>query len=204
MEFRASLFVPHKKKRVHWWAVNTLFAYVVLGSSMIAVIWYPKEGALIMVTSLFYILAMGYRSFTIRERPNGKIEGKVTFTDVSFSVGKDVYLYEQMDRVQFDLGDFFQKEIVPRHPYFGDVHKFSFRPNISQGVKNNISFRYHGEDHSYFFKLGTEKDLLVIYGVVGLMVKQGFLSCSDGYQAVNAIHYESIQDFKKRYCSSNS
>jgi hypothetical protein len=84
---------------------------------------------------------------------NGKISGQIEFTPTHINIQEQTFHFKELDQITFVIQSYYEEKV--------NIVRYS-GPALSQGVNNNISFKYKGAQYSYAFQLTSERHLHIM------------------------------------------
>jgi len=120
-------------------------------------------------------------SHFLHEPLKGKITGKIEFGNNFIRVNDDHFDLKNITGLELSLSDYYD-----RRPQLGGT----LNPNLSQGVANQVTFRYKSnQTHVIHFRLMGKHSYLSLSGFINEAVKMGKISA---YEAEDLIGKENI------------
>lgn len=132
---------------------------------------YRGYAALIgLVVSVYYL----FISFFTYKPLNGKLIGKIVFTDDHFEINNTPYYLKDTYDLDFFIEDYYGKS---------SSNGRSFDPRLYQGVNNYVSFAdKNNEDHIVYFKLPTQHSYLSLAPFINRAIKLNRMAINRGIE----------------------
>jgi len=195
MIFKAPLYQPRYSIIKDW----KLYSLLIYGLSFLLVV----IGHFIERSDIF---GLGYLLFFSGQICNvfmfhksevlmGNLKGELVIDEESITFCEKDFSFAEINVLKFSAKHTSGDKFDPIYRL-----KLSFRPNISNGSGNFIEFEYGNEKYRLNFILTSLKKKREFENLVGILTKKGFISCEDGIRNLEFYNYESIQEFKTKYC----
>ena len=159
------------------WGVTIFFLWafdnVLPPNSSGRIVWLVLVGLI----SLYYLIT----SFFKYKPLNGEINGKIIFQSESFTIGNKIFNLKDITSVDFGFGDFYGRK---------SMFSNDFNPQMSQGVKNYISFTDEkNQPQKFYFRMMTKNSAITLYPFINEAVKRKAMSYD---RAIELIDVENV------------
>lgn len=179
--------------------IDNIIVYLLLGSSSLLSYFSSKfyKGTTFESISLafniiclLFSLVYIFKALCTRKPLNGKLNGTLKFTENSIYINSNKYVIEDISKIEFGLGDYFDKT--------GPITEGDFKPAISNGVDNFINIHLKdGQKIKVHFQIMQQDDFLKMRHLLIHYFCQNKLTFLRLTQLLRIDDYNEIQEFKK-------